>query len=54
MKITEDIRRFAKEQGVDTAEAGELGMRKMSEEFREKGSELYVDAKDPLIIRSGG
>jgi len=44
MKITEDIRRFAAEQGVGEDEAVEAGMKKMAEEFRGSGSELYVEA----------
>jgi len=46
MKITEDIREFAREQGLDTAEAVEVGMQKMAGEFRERGGELYVEAGD--------
>jgi phosphomethylpyrimidine synthase len=44
MRITEDIRRYAEEQGVDAASAMESGMRKMSAEFRERGSQIYVEA----------
>jgi phosphomethylpyrimidine synthase len=54
MKITEDIRRFAKEQGIDTAEANEVGMLQMSEAFREKGSEIYVDLEDPNTVHPRG
>jgi len=43
MKITEDIRRFAREEGMDTTAAIDVGMKKMADEFREHGSELYVD-----------
>jgi phosphomethylpyrimidine synthase len=46
MKITEDVRRFAKEQGMETVEAIESGMRGKAEEFRATGSELYVEASD--------
>ncbi|MEQ8329919.1 MAG: phosphomethylpyrimidine synthase ThiC [Longimicrobiales bacterium] len=46
MKITEDIRRFAEEHGMDTVEAVETGMKEMAESFREKGGELYVEAGD--------
>jgi phosphomethylpyrimidine synthase len=42
MKITEDIRRFAEEQGVESGEAIEVGMREKSREFRESGGEIYV------------
>jgi len=44
MKITEDIRRFAAEQGLGEGEAVDAGMKKKAEEFRESGSELYVEA----------
>ncbi len=42
MKITEDVRRYAEEQGLTDQEAIERGMREKSEEFKEKGSEVYV------------
>ncbi|MEX2471620.1 MAG: phosphomethylpyrimidine synthase ThiC [Gemmatimonadota bacterium] len=45
MKITEDIRQFAAEQGMDTVEAVEAGMREKAGEFREKGGEIYVEAE---------
>ncbi len=43
MKITEDVRRFAKEQGVSEQEALEAGMQEKAAEFREKGGELYLE-----------
>jgi len=46
MKITEDIRQFAAEHGMDTVEAIEEGLREKAEEFRELGGELYVEAGD--------
>jgi phosphomethylpyrimidine synthase len=46
MKITEDIRRFAAEQGMDEGEAIDAGMQQMAGEFRESGSEIYVEAGD--------
>jgi phosphomethylpyrimidine synthase len=46
MKISEDVRRYAKEQGMETVEAIEAGMQQMATEFREKGSELYLEAGD--------
>jgi phosphomethylpyrimidine synthase len=46
MRITEDIRRFAAEHGMETVEAIEEGMREKAEEFRGKGGELYVEAGD--------
>ena len=42
MEITQQIRDYAKEQGIDSEAALEQGMRDKSDEFREKGSELYV------------
>ena len=42
MKITQDVRNFAKENGMDTQEAIEEGMKKKSEEFKAKGSEVYL------------
>jgi len=42
MRITEDIRRYAAEHGMDTAEAIEAGMREKAEEFRRRGGKLYV------------
>jgi phosphomethylpyrimidine synthase len=44
MKITDDIRRFAAEQGLAVEDASDVGMKKMAEEFRGAGSELYVEA----------
>ena len=44
MRITEDIRRYAQEEGMATAEAIGVGMQKKAEEFRERGSEIYVEA----------
>jgi phosphomethylpyrimidine synthase len=42
MKITEDVRRYAAEQGVSEAEALQKGMQQKAREFTEKGSELYA------------
>jgi phosphomethylpyrimidine synthase len=44
MKISQDIRDYAAEQGLETAEAIERGMAEKSEEFRERGGEVYVEA----------
>ena len=44
MRITEDIRRYAEEQGLAAGEAVDAGMKRMAEQFREGGSELYVEA----------
>jgi phosphomethylpyrimidine synthase len=44
MKITEDVREYAAEQGIAEEEALKKGMEKKSREFTEKGSELYTEA----------
>lgn len=41
MKITEDVRKFAKEQGLESEEAIEAGMQAKASEFKDKGSEIY-------------
>jgi len=42
MKITEDVRKFAAEQGIATDEALKKGMAEKSKEFVEKGAEVYA------------
>ncbi len=42
MKITQDVRNFAKENGLDDEEAIIKGMEKMSSEFKDNGSEVYL------------
>ena len=44
MKITENVRKYAAEQGIAESEALEKGMAEKSEEFTEKGSEVYAKA----------
>jgi phosphomethylpyrimidine synthase len=44
MKITEDVRKYAAEQGVSEEEALKKGMEEKSKEFADKGSELYAKA----------
>jgi phosphomethylpyrimidine synthase len=41
MKITEDVRKYAKEHGLETSEAIEAGMREKADEFVRTGSEIY-------------
>ena len=41
MKITQDVRDYAARQGVDESVAIELGMKSKSDEFRDKGAEIY-------------
>ena len=42
MKITEDVRRYAEEHGVDDATALQAGLEVKAGEFREGGGELYT------------
>ena len=42
MRITEDVRRYAEEQGLAAAEAIDAGLRTKADEFRASGGEIYV------------
>jgi phosphomethylpyrimidine synthase len=42
VKITEDVRKYAAEQGLTNAEAIESGMEEKRKEFVEQGSEVYA------------
>jgi phosphomethylpyrimidine synthase len=44
MKITEDVRKYAAEQGVSEQEALQKGMEEKSKEFVEQGAEVYTKA----------
>jgi phosphomethylpyrimidine synthase len=44
MKITEDVRKYAAEQGLGEAAALEKGLKDKSQEFVEKGAEVYTRA----------
>ncbi len=44
MKITEDVRKYAAEQGIAEEEALKIGMEEKSKEFVEAGSALYREA----------
>jgi len=41
MKITEDVRKYAEEQGFDGSASIEVGMREKAEEFVKTGGEIY-------------
>jgi phosphomethylpyrimidine synthase len=41
MKITEDVRKYAEEQGIATEKALEKGMKEKSSEFKRTGAEIY-------------
>ena len=44
MKITEEVRKYAAEQGIAEEEALKKGMEEKSREFTKNGSELYAKA----------
>ena len=44
MKTTEDVRKYAEEQGIAEEEALKKGMEEKSKEFAEKGNEIYSQA----------
>ncbi len=44
MKITQEVREYAAQQGLDEQAALEAGMREKAEEFRKIGTEIYVKA----------
>ena len=41
MEISQQVRDYAKEKGLDTQEAVEAGLLEKSGEFREGGAEIY-------------
>jgi phosphomethylpyrimidine synthase len=42
MRITEDVRRYAAEKGIDEAAAIERGLQEKAKEFQETGAEIYA------------
>ncbi len=46
MKISQDVRRYAAEHGVDETAALELGMKEKSAEFTERGGTVYLPLLD--------
>ena len=44
MKITEDVRKYAEEQGIAESEALKKGMEEKSKEFVDKGAQVYAKA----------
>ena len=42
MKITDDVRRFAAEQGIKDADALDQGLEQKAREFAAKGSDIYI------------
>jgi phosphomethylpyrimidine synthase len=46
MKISQDVRKYAAEHGVDEASALELGMKEKSAEFLDEGARIYLPVVD--------
>ncbi|MDQ7085970.1 MAG: hypothetical protein Q9M36_14125 [Sulfurovum sp.] len=44
MKISAEVREYAKDLDLDVESAKQAGMDEMSEKFKEMGSEVYVEA----------
>jgi phosphomethylpyrimidine synthase len=42
MRITEDVRRYAKEQGITEEAAIEEGLKQKATEFTKSGAEIYA------------
>ena len=42
MKITQDVRDYAEQKGLEEEKAIEEGMKEMSDTFKEKGGEIYT------------
>jgi len=42
MRITEDVRRYAAEKGIDEAAAIERGLQEKAKEFQKAGAESYA------------
>ena len=43
MRITEDVRRYAEENGMDEEDALQAGMKEKADEFRSRGGEVYLE-----------
>jgi phosphomethylpyrimidine synthase len=44
MHITQEVRDYAREKELEETEAVKLGLEEKSEEFKKKGSKIYVDS----------
>jgi phosphomethylpyrimidine synthase len=42
MKITQEVRDYAAQKGLDATAAVAEGLREKAEEFKDKGAEIYV------------
>ena len=49
MKITQDVRDYAEQKGLEEEKAIEEGMKEMSDTFKEKGGEIYTKSNQSVI-----
>jgi phosphomethylpyrimidine synthase len=47
MKITQDVRDYAAQKGIEEAAALEAGMKEKSEQFKKSGAQIYVEPSTP-------
>ncbi len=47
MKITQDVRDYAAQKGIEEAAALEAGMKEKSEQFKKSGAQIYVEPSSP-------
>jgi phosphomethylpyrimidine synthase len=43
MRISQDVRAYAAERGMDVTTAVEIGMKEKSDQFRATGAEVYLE-----------
>jgi phosphomethylpyrimidine synthase len=53
MKITQDVRDYAKEHGLDESNALEEGMQEMASTFKEKGGDVYLEPEKTVANSEG-
>ena len=53
MKITQEVREYAKNLGLSEAAAAEQGMLEKSQEFKSGGGEIYVPVNGVIPIAQG-
>ena len=50
MEITQQVRDMAAAQGMATEDVRRRGLEQMTEEFKEKGGEIYLDADEVAVV----
>ena len=52
MRISQDVRAYAAQRGIDEAAAIEIGMAEKSAEFLDEGAHIYLPIREPIQTRS--